>query len=153
MSEPAGRKPADEAAVTESDPARIRAEVGRVFDSYAAAFTRLDAPAVARHFCVPSIMSSNDGYIVWNAREQVLANMVALCDLYRAHGFVAARYELLEVIPQPPAHAFAHVRWIIRRHHGLPSLSFRTSYSLRRDVQDWRVLLCTAYEESRQETL
>lgn len=42
--------------------------------------------------------------------------------------------------------AFADVRWTIDHEPPDPSSYFRTSYNLRR-TDEWRVLLCTAYEE------
>jgi len=122
-------------------------EIRQFFESYRRAFNRLDAEGVARHYCVPSTMATNDGYTVWTDASQVLSNMVALCDLYRARGFAEARCESLDVVDQPPAHAFADVLWTIHRQGGLPPWRFRTSYNLRREAGQWRVLLCTAYEE------
>lgn len=132
--------------------ARIRSEVVQFFESYRHAFNHLDAEDVARHFCVPSMMSTNDGYTVWTDASQVRNNMVALCDRYRADGVSEAHCEILDVIDQPPAHAFANVRWLIHRQAGSPPLRFRTSYNLRLGAGQWRVLMCTAYEEQSPKT-
>ena len=76
--------------------------------------------------------------------------MVALCDLYRTQGFAEAHCELLDVIDQPPAHAFATVLWTIDRQESLAPWRFRTSYNLRHGAGRWCILLCTAYEGSRR---
>jgi hypothetical protein len=130
-----------------AESARIRSEIAQFFESYRYAFSRLDAEDVARHFCVTSTMSANDGDTVWTDASQVLNNMVALCDQSRAHGASEVHCELLDVIDQPPAHAFANVRWLIQREGGSQPRHFRTSYNLRLEAGQWRVLMCTAYEE------
>src|SRR5262249_46567163 len=114
----------DSHGVTHAERARRRAEIQRFFESYRHAFNRLDAGDVARPFCAPSMMSPNDGYPVWPDTSQVLNNMVALCALYRTHGFAEAHCELLDVIDQPPAHAFANVLWTIDRQESLPPWRF-----------------------------
>jgi hypothetical protein len=92
-------------------------------------------------------MSTNDGYMVWTDRSQVLNNMIALCEYYRTCDFAEAYWEPLDVIDELPAQAFANVLWTICRQGGLPAWRFRTSYNLRREAEQWRILLCTAYEE------
>src|SRR5262249_2200828 len=137
----------DSHGVTHAERARRRAEIQRFFESYRHAFNRLDAGDVARHFCVPSMMSTNDGYTVWTDTSQVLNNMVALCDLYRTHGVAQAHWELRAVVDPPRAQAFANVLWTIDRQESLPPWRFRTSYNLRQGAGRWCILLCTAYEE------
>jgi hypothetical protein len=129
--------------------ARIERELRDFFASYARAFDQLDGDAVAAHFCVPSMLSTNAGFVAWTRREQVGENMRALCEHYRRGGFVTARWRLLETVVQPPAHVFANVLWTVDRGATSASGSFRTSYALRRDEQGWRVLLCTAHEEQQ----
>ena len=125
----------------------VQAELQRFFASYREAFNRLDPEAISRHFCVPSVMTSHAGDAIWADASQIRANMVALCEHYRTHGFVAAEFELRAFIDQPPDHAVADLQWTIRRSGARPSSRFRTGYNLRRESSGWRVLLCTAYEE------
>jgi len=125
---------------------RVRDEVERFFARYRAAFDRLEASAIADLYDVPSMLTTNDGTLLWTTRDAILRNMVALCDHYRATGFRAATYEVLSVAEQLPIHAFTEVRWTIDHFPPATPTTFRTSYNLRR-THDWHVLLCTAYEE------
>src|SRR5262245_12814501 len=127
----------------------MRTDLQRFFELYREAFNRLDPAAISRHFCVPSMMTTPGGYVVWHDARQIHANMVALCEHYRAHGFVAAEFEQRGFIDQRPDHAVVDLRWTIQRDGGRPSSSFHTGYNLRREEGEWRVLLCTAYEEGR----
>ena len=127
----------------------MRPEIRQFFESYREAFDRLDAEAIAHHFCVPSMIVSGDGCTLFTDAGQIRTNMIALCARYRAHGFATATFEPGGFIDQPPDHAVADLLWTIRRRDGFPPWSFRTGYNLRRVANGWRVLLCTAYEEER----
>src|SRR6266516_7744070 len=119
----------------------MRAEIRRFFESYREAFNRLDAEAISRHFWVPSMITTRYGYSVWADVRDIRANMVTLCDRYRARGFVATAFEPGESIDQPPDHAVADLRWTVHRREGRTSVSFRTGYNVRRDAGEWRILL------------
>jgi hypothetical protein len=125
----------------------MRADLRRFFELYRDAFNRLDPEAIARLFSVPSMITSPLGSVVWNEAGQIHANMVALCERYRSHGFAAAEFAARDLIEQPPDHAVVDLEWTIHRSGGRPSRSFRTGYNLRREPQGWRIVLCTAYEE------
>jgi hypothetical protein len=133
--------------VSERVPAAADPTVSAFFDSYRAAFDRLDPEAIADHFLVPAILSTNGAYIAWTARGDVVTNMRTLCARYRTARFRAASWELLDVIVMPPLHVFADVCWTIDHEPPAPSARFRTAYQLRRDGDRWRILLCIAYEE------
>jgi hypothetical protein len=60
----------------------VTADLRRFFES----FNRLDAAAIGRHFWVPSMITTRHGHAVWADAGEVDANMVALCDRYRAGG-------------------------------------------------------------------
>jgi ketosteroid isomerase-like protein len=126
-----------------SEPIAIR----EFFESYRQAFNRLDVDAIVGHFCTPATLSTNDGYTVWSDAAQVHKNITALCNLYRTLGFAGAECEPLDILEQPPRHAFANVRWTVHHREGLSPWRFRTAYNLRCEGGRWRILLCTAYEE------
>jgi hypothetical protein len=126
---------------------RIEREIREFFAGYARAFDELDGDAIARRFSLPSMMSMNTGVVVWSRSEQVIENMRSLCEQYRRHGFLEAQWEMLDVVVQPPVHVFVNLRWAVHPRSGLSPWGFRTSYTLRRDNDAWRILLCAAYEE------
>jgi hypothetical protein len=123
-------------------------EIRLFFDQYREAFNLLDGKAVAQLYAVPSGIVSNSGYTHWPTFEPIRDNMVALCELYRQHGFSSARFEPGVFVPQGEDHAFADVSWQIER-VGQEPWCFNTSYNLLRTAQGWRVLLCTAYSEKK----
>jgi hypothetical protein len=124
-------------------------EIRDFFEHYREAFDRLDGDAVARLYAVPSGILTADGYRHWPDFASVRANMVALCELYRRNGYVAARFEPAWVLEQGPTAAVADVVWRIERDGGREPWNFHTTYNLVRSPVGWRVLLCTAYDEAR----
>jgi hypothetical protein len=128
---------------------RMPDDILAFFERYREAFDRLDGDAVARLYCVPSGIVSDRGYAHWATFEPIRDNMVALCDLYRDHGFASTSFVPAAFIDQGPERAVADLAWTIRRCGGQPPWRFHTTYNLVRTADGWRVLLCTAYEEKR----
>lgn len=124
-------------------------EIRTFFEAYRNAFDALDGEAVARLYAVPSGIASDTGYEHWLAFEPIRDNMVALCQLYKANGYLNAQFEPEGFIEQGEHYAIADVRWQIERSNGQPPWQFNTTYNLIRTGEGWRVLLCTAYNEER----
>jgi len=124
-------------------------DVTEFFEQYRDAFNRFDGSAIANLFCVPSGIVSDRGLTAWQSREPIAENMVALCALYRANGYKRAHFQPHHYIPQGADFAVADVAWTIEREGGAEPWQFHTTYNLRRTVEGWRVVLCTAYEEKR----
>ncbi len=124
-------------------------EIRAFFEAYRNAFDALDGEAVARLYAVPSGIASDTGYEHWPAFEPIRENMVALCQLYKANGYLNARFEPERFIEQGEQYAIADVRWHIERSNSQPAWQFNTTYNLIRTGEGWRVLLCTAYSERR----
>ena len=118
------------------------------FERYRSAFDALDGEAVARLYAVPSGIASDSGYTHWPAVEPIRKNMVALCALYRANGYVGTEFEPVAFIAQGEHYGVADIEWTIRWREKDAS-RFRTTYNLMRVSDDWRVLLCTAYSEEK----
>jgi hypothetical protein len=83
------------------------------------------------------------------AFEPIRDNMVALCALYRANGYVSAAFEPVVFHAQGEDHAVADLAWQIERSAGREPWRFNTTYNLMRTPEGWRVLLCTAYSERK----
>ena len=124
-------------------------EIQRFFDAYAEGFNALDGAAVAALYAVPSGIADESGYTHWPSAEAVCDNMVALCDLYRAKGFIEATCDPAAFLPQGENFAVVDLAWTIRWSAGQAPSRFNTSYNLMRTPDGWRVLLCTAYGERR----
>lgn len=116
---------------------------------YRDAFNRLDGEAVADLYAVPSGIASDSGYTHWPTREPIAANMVALCGQYRDKGFVSAEFAVEMLLQQGENFAIADLAWTMHWPDGQDDWHFNTSYNLMRTDGDWRVLLCTAYAETR----
>jgi hypothetical protein len=142
----AGAEPPDprDSAPAEAVPRSIRDFLERYRD----AFDRLDGEAVARLYAVPSGIVSQAGHLHWPDFESIRDNMTQLCERYRSHGYRRARYELARFLLQGERSAVVDVAWSIERAAGQAGWSFHTTYNLMRDHSGWRIVLCTAYEES-----
>jgi hypothetical protein len=117
------------------------------FDSYREAFDRLDADAIASHYHVPSMLIDGDACLIWTTGEQVLANMHALTELYRADGFERATFDARAVIRPHRDAAFVDMAWVIDRAGDLANWQFGTAYNLKCNEHGWRITVCTAYQE------
>ena len=124
-------------------------DVIQFLDQYCAAFNCLDGEAVANLYCVPSAIVSDRGLTTWVAREPIVQNMVALCELYRANGYKRATFVPGAFFAQGSAFAVADVAWTIEREDAAEPWRFNTTYNLQQTPQGWRVVLCTAYDEKR----
>ncbi len=127
----------------------MTSDVREFFEQYRAAFNRLDGEAVARLYAVPSGIVDDRGYTHWPSLEPVRDNMVALCELYRSNGFLSARFEPASFLAQGDNFAVADLAWHVDRTDGQAPWRFHTGYNLMRTGAGWRILLCTAYEETR----
>ena len=123
----------------------VRDELERFFGSYAAAYTEGDAVAVARHISAPSLLIDRTTTI-WSTEAEVLTAMEGLLAFYRRSNFKSARCELGPVVAQGKDHAVVDVLWMIERTGAAP-WSFHTGYNLHRAAGEWRIVVCTAYEE------
>jgi ketosteroid isomerase-like protein len=129
----------------------MTAGITAFFESYRAAFDALDARAVAAHFAVPSMLFDEKAY-TWGSQDDVIADIERLLTLYRNSGFVSATYEVANSLPQGDAGVTANLYWTITRRSGAP-WRFHTGYTLRRLDDQWKIVLCIAYEErSARET-
>jgi 2-oxoglutarate dehydrogenase complex dehydrogenase (E1) component-like enzyme len=122
-------------------------DLRQFFESYRGAFNRLDAAAISAHYSLPSMLTDRRGQVVWTEPGEVLANMAALCEYYRSNGFQSAEFEPLGFIDQPPDHAVADLAWTVLRSGARSAVCFRTGYNVRRQAGEWRIVLCTAYDE------
>jgi ketosteroid isomerase-like protein len=125
-------------------PAAIRA----FFERYRDAFNSLDGDAIAQLYALPSGIVDGAGYTHWTDVAPIGANMRALCELYRQHGYVRAEFSERSFIAQGDDFAIADLAWRIERNDAAP-WEFCTTYNLKRDQGEWKVLLCTAYSEQR----
>jgi ketosteroid isomerase-like protein len=122
-------------------------QVDRFFKLYAAAFNSGDAAAVARHIAAPALLIERTAITLWSSEADVLAAMQRLLAFYRANGFASARCTIDRLLEQGHDNAVAHVFWTIERKDA-PAWRFHTGYNLRRFGEDWRIVVCTAYEEA-----
>lgn len=132
-------------------------ETQAFFESYCGAFNRLDGDAVADLWHTSSGITDSAGgdgqarLTWWPSDAPMRANHRALCDLYRQAGYGHAEYSIEQHLPMGPAHAFAHVRWTLRKADGTTLQQFHTGYQLIRTAQGPRVLLAVAHQENLQE--
>ena len=128
----------------------MNSELQAFFDSYRAAFDRLDAAAIAAHFAVPGMLI--DGVPrIWLQQADIVANMDKLVALYRDGGYAGASFVIEGRLPQGEDGATVNIAWTIARHDAVP-WRFRTGYTLHRFADGWKIVLCTAYEERAART-
>jgi ketosteroid isomerase-like protein len=124
------------------------AEIQRFFERYRDAFNALDGDAVAALYAVPSAIVDSASHTQWSDAGPIRDNMRALCELYRQHGYRKADFTERAFLEQGEDFAVADIHWHIERDDA-PAWEFRTTYNLQRQQGQWRVLLCTAYNEQR----
>jgi ketosteroid isomerase-like protein len=124
-------------------------DIRRFFEQYRDAFNQLDGEAVAKLYAVPSGIAQDAKYEHWPSLEPIKKNMIALCDLYRERDYESASFEPGVFLQQGEGFAVADLRWHIRWGGGQEPWRFNTTYNLVRTKEGWRVLLCTAYSESK----
>lgn len=134
-------------------------EAQAFFDAYRDAFNRLDGQAVAGLWNSASGIADSQGpggtarLTWWPEEAPMLANHVALCDVYRHADYGRADYVIEQHQPLGPAHAFVLLHWTLLRKDGSTLQTFHTGYQLMRADAGWRVLLAVAYEEKLSEML
>jgi hypothetical protein len=124
-------------------------DVRKFFEEYRDAFNRLDGEAVARLYAVPSGIAQDGKYEHWPSLDPIKNNMVALCNLYRERGYESASFMPGAFLPQGDDFAIADLQWRIEWGAGREPWQFNTTYNLVRTQNGWRILLCTAYSESK----
>ena len=131
-------------------------EIQAFFEAYRAAFDRLDGDAVADLWHAGSGITdsgSDDGARLtwWPNEAPMRANHRALCERYRQGGYGSADFVIEQHVPMGPNHAFAHLRWTLRRSDGALLQHFHTGYQLMRTANGPRVLLAVAHQENLSE--
>jgi hypothetical protein len=130
-----------------------REEAQAFFETYSAAFNRLDGDAVAELWCTPSGIADSGGpegaaRLTWWPDEAAMqANQRALCGVYRTSDYGRADFTLQAYVPLGAHHAFAHVHWTLSRRDGSLLQQFHTGYQLMRTATGPRVLLAVAHQE------
>ncbi len=122
-------------------------DLERLFASYVSAFDRLDPEAIAAHYALPSMLCTNTGRVVWPDAAAIVENMRQVCEAYRGAGYRHASYEIVSVAERGTAHAVVDLMWTVERGGRLTPWRFRTGYDLQRQANEWRIVLCVAYEE------
>ena len=128
-----------------------REEVVGFFKAYRDAFNALDGDAVAELWHVPSGITDKQSTVWWAVDAPMRANHHALCKIYRGLNYGRADHQIRAFHPLGSDHAFADVRWTLRRRDGSVLQQFGTGYHLIRGPRGPQVLLCTAYEEDYKE--
>lgn len=118
------------------------------FARYAACYAALDGDAVAALCAVPLTISQGGTLTCWTEAAPILANMRALCGVYREAGLAQATPELLQQHRLGAHDAFALVRWTLTRADGTLIQRFLTGYQLLHGAQGWRITWVTAFDES-----
>jgi hypothetical protein len=114
-----------------TEPASER--VVAFFESYRAAFERLDADAIADYFAYPSHMTSDAGEIELTpilARGEWRGQIEQLVGMYRAIGVSSARILRLTSTDLSPRVVQAMVHWALRDGLGADLYDFHALYTL-----------------------
>jgi hypothetical protein len=134
-----------------------REETQTFFETYRAAFNRLDGDAVADLWCEASGIADSGGpegtarLSWWPQDAPMRANHRALCEVYRQADYGRADFTLQQHVAMGANHAFAHLHWTITRADGSLLQQFQTGYQLMRTASGPRVLLAVAHQEDISE--
>lgn len=133
-----------------------RAEVQQFFETYRAAFNRLDGDTVADMWHTPSAIThrakgaDHAALTTWVEHAPMRANMHTLCDVYRNEGYGHADFTIDACESMGEHHAFAALSWTLRRTDGSLLQRFKTGYNLMRTTDGPKVILVTQFEEDVQ---
>ncbi|HEX9952771.1 MAG TPA: hypothetical protein VGB53_13445 [Rubricoccaceae bacterium] len=109
-----------------ADEARVHA----MLDAYGAAFEAYDAPAIAAHFAVPTLLVRDGTTTTLDSPADVLDSVERLLDLHRAWGVETSRIAALAVVETAPAHVIARVDWRLGRRASRLRWTYTTTYVL-----------------------
>ena len=124
-------------------------EIIDFFERYKQAFNELNGQAVASLYRVPSVIVDDERYTIWDTYEKIENNMVALCVIYREHGFSKTSYETSKFILQNENFAVIDMKWTIENDNDKEPNIFNTTYNIQKIDGDWKINLVTAYSEKR----
>ena len=134
--------------ILESSCNSIPLDITHFFDSYCLSYNQLNASCIAAHFAKPSGIAQQGQYSHFAENAALLNNMQALCEHYRQDNFINACYQISTFFPQGPFHCIANITWTITRTKPHLPTQFQTTYNLIKQQNDWRIQLCTAYQET-----
>jgi hypothetical protein len=125
-------------------------DVTAFFESYRAAFERLDASAIADHFAYPGHMTTDTGEIVLApiaTREEWIGQIERLVALYRTLDVRSARILDLETTELSRRLVHAVVHWAL--HDGMARLlyAFEATYTLAQVGADGLRITALAHNE------
>ena len=106
------------------------ARVHAMLDAYGAAFEAYDAPTIAAHFAVPTLLVRDGTATTLDGPADVLDSVERLLDLHRAWGVETARIAALAVVETAPAHVVARVDWRLGRRASRVRWTYTTTYVL-----------------------
>ncbi|HEX8297889.1 MAG TPA: hypothetical protein VF594_01910 [Rubricoccaceae bacterium] len=106
------------------------ARIHAMLDAYGAAFEAYDAPAIAAHFAVPTLLVRDGTTTTLESPADVLDSVERLLDLHRAWGVETARIAALAIVETAPAHVIARVDWRLGRRASRLRWTYTTSYVL-----------------------
>ena len=107
--------------------------VADFFESYRAAFERLDAPAVVEHFAFPCLITGDGdpvSVLPIGGRDQGLAVIERLLGTYRTLGVARARLLSLTPTALSPRLALGVVHWALSTGAGETLYDFDAAYTL-----------------------
>ncbi|MDW5417167.1 MULTISPECIES: hypothetical protein [unclassified Iodobacter] len=125
----------------------IHAEIEQFFNSYCLAYNQQNSLSIAALFAMPSGIAQHGQYTHFSSPDATANNMQELCQWYTEQGFLKASFKINQLFLQGTQHAIVDIDWQIERKQPAP-WQFHTTYNLIQTPQGWRILLCTAYEES-----
>jgi hypothetical protein len=107
--------------------------VSTFFQSYGAAFERLDPAAIADHFAFPAHVTGDAGTItltVIKTRPEWLPEIERICAMYRAIGVASTRVLDLKATEVTPRLFHAAVHWSLHDGAGRSLYDFQAIYTL-----------------------
>lgn len=112
--------------------------------SYVAAFSAYDIPAIGAHWTFPAVILAGGAPVLLASRDKFDRNTDRLCTFYRAQGVTRAQRKLLEHFPMTQTAAAMRVADTMLDAKGGEIVSWQAAYTLTRTPEGWRACLADA---------
>jgi hypothetical protein len=126
--------------------------VSSFFESYRSAFERLDAPGIAEHFAFPLYITSDAEEIrpiSVTSKQDWIANVERLVEMYRRIGFASARVLDLTTIELSPRLVQAILQWGLYDGEQRTLYEFQAGYTIAEINGDLRITAIAHDEVTR----
>lgn len=127
--------------------ATLAEELDAWCQSYVAAFSAYDVPAIGAHWTFPAIILAGGAPVLLASRDKFDRNTERLCTFYRAQRVTRAERRLVDHFPMTPTTAAMRVTDTMLDAEGNEIVAWEAAYTLTQTPEGWRACLADARGE------